>query len=144
MRQMVFYKSTADNGSSSIRTSDLVFNLAKQYLRNAARDPCHWHRPLDCRKKDAAEALAGAESARNRVYLRCPRYGLPRGNENDGEERGDRREAPKDLHGSQAVPPEQLDPRDNDSGTAHDHVKRSKGLLLAGPRSVRSGTPGRP
>jgi len=74
------------------------------------------------RKKDAAEALTGAESARNRVYLRCPRYGLPRGNENDGDERGDRREAPKDLHGSQAVPPEKLHPQDDDPGTPNHRI----------------------
>ena len=48
----------------------------------------------------------------------------PRRNENDGEHRGDRREAPKGLHGSQAVPPEKLDPGDDDSGTPDHNVER--------------------
>jgi len=48
--------------------------------------------------------------------------GSPRGNENDGEQRRDCREAPKDLHGSKAVPPEHLDPGDHDRGTADHHA----------------------
>jgi hypothetical protein len=42
--------------------------------------------------------------------------------------------APKDLHGSEAVPPEKLDPGDDDRGASNHRVERVEGLLLAEPR----------
>jgi hypothetical protein len=37
------------------------------------------------------------------------------------------------LHGSGTVPPEQLDPGDDDRGTPNHRVERLEGLLLAVP-----------
>ena len=41
-------------------------------------------------------------------------------------------EAPKDLHGSETVPPEKFDPGDDDRGTPDHHIEWLEGLLLAG------------
>ena len=54
-------------------------------------------------------------------------------NENDCKQRGDRGEALENLHGSQAVPPEKLDPGDDDCDTPDHRVKRLKRLLFAEP-----------
>jgi len=37
------------------------------------------------------------------------------------------------LHGLEAMPPEQFDPRDHDGGAADHRVERLQGLLLAEP-----------
>ena len=41
--------------------------------------------------------------------------------------------AQKDLHSSQAVPPEKLDPGDDDGSTPDHYIDRSEGLLLPEP-----------
>jgi hypothetical protein len=38
----------------------------------------------------------------------------------------------KTCMGSETVPPEKLDPQDDDPGTTNHHVERFQGLLLAG------------
>jgi hypothetical protein len=54
-------------------------------------------------------------------------------NENDCKEQGDRGEALENLRGSQAVPPETLDPGDDDCDTPDHRVKRLKRLPFAEP-----------
>jgi hypothetical protein len=41
-------------------------------------------------------------------------------------------EVPKDLHGSEAAPPEKLDPGDDQPGTVDHYVEGFEGLLLTG------------
>ena len=53
--------------------------------------------------------------------------------------RGDCREAPKNLHESETVPPKQFDPGDDDRGAPDHRVERLEGLLLrVGRRKARS------